>query len=1037
METAQATPHTDEQGTNKATTEPRRKNSVLIPPGNSSSEALIDRMNVIQSIQPTGMNETKPKTLAIERNQLTTAEGHNDTELDVHPEKAATVTVPHKLTKSQKHQLDEVLKLFIPAKAEGKLNFTTAIEHNIDTGIAPPVFRPQYNMSPTKLAEMKMEIKKMEEQGIISEIKQTAWRSPMIAVKKKDGGLRLVLDARELNKITIPNAKPIRDGNTIIAQLRHAKFKSTIDLSQAFHQILLSLASREKTAFAIGSKMYCYNRMTMGLRGSPATLATLIDDIFEDLYPYAFAYVDDFVIATETFEEHIRILKIIAVRLAEKNLAISPNKSNFCCKQLEFLGYILNEEGLAVNPEKTEAIREYPKPKVVKDVRRLLGAAGWYRRFIRNYAAITAPLTDLITTKTTKVIWNEQAEIAFDRLKECLASPPVLAMCDYDRPFKIFCDASDLAGAAILTQDFEEGNKPVFYHSFKFTPTQQRYSATERECLAVIKAIEKFRPYVEGSKFEVVTDHAALQWLMNVKDRKGRIARWAIRLQAYAGDMITSHRQGKAMEFPDALSRAVEMIEVNPATTDRWYNGLVQKLKTTELDRYKTENDLVYHRHKFSTYSGERLWTICVPKEQRNEVLQENHDQYSHPGIWRTMRRIRNTYHWPNLNEDVYNYVRKCEVCKVVKPSNENRNTPIGQFRHPEEAGNMLSIDIMGEWPTSRYNNKYVFVVIDCYTKYIWAKPMRNCTTTAVVSYLENWVYTTNGCPRQIISDNGVQFTSKHFENMCKTRGIKHQTTPRYHPKANPVESTNKTIKNAIKTYLANETQHSGWEDHFNTVIYHLNSTPHTATGRTPQYLHFGRELVNHANEYKQLKDINPPKEDDVDRKALIGHETADKIETTYENRRAKLNRTAKKRQFTENMVIYVPRMKLSNKAGKYAQKLAPAKIQGVITRQLGNDTYEVRGMNGKMIGKVHADDITIHAIEREQRRPTGKENNQSANDKTECYNCQATDHVFRQCPNDQQRIFCFRCGAADQMAKECDSRLCNEIRSRNKQKKH
>lgn len=895
---------------------------------------------------------------------LLTAEGEDDTELDIEPEKQALVSMPHVLTEDQRIQLEGVLRLYIRATTEGELNCTDAIQHHINTGTALPVCKPQYSMSPTKFQLMKHELDKMVKQGIVSEIVNTAWRSPMHSVKKKDGGVRLVLDARELNQITIGNAKPIRNTNTILAQMEKSIYKSTIDLSQAFHQIALSEDSREKTSFALGSRLYCYNRMTMGLKGSPATLATLVDDIFEDLYPKAFAYVDDFIICTQTFEEHIDLLRIIAERLKEKKLAISSEKSRFAYKQIEFLGYLLTENGLCANPQRIKPIENWTRPTTVKDVRRFLGSAGWYRRFIQNYAEIAAPLSDLIKTRKTKVDWNEQAEIAFENLKLKLMNAPVLSMCDYSRPFKIFCDASDFAGAAILTQDFEDGNRPIYYHSFKFTPTQQKYSATERECLAVIKAVEKFRPYFEGTQFFVVTDHSALRWVMNTTERKGRIARWAIRLQAYAGDMVIIHRSGIKMEFPDALSRAIEVVEINPNSIDKWYRNMLLKASDSELDRYKVENGRLYHRKKFDSYAGEKIWTLCVPLEQRESVMKENHDDASHLGVWKVIRRIKSNYYWPNMYETAYNYIRNCSQCKSIKPSNENRRTPIGNYRDPKCPGRMLSIDLIGELPSSKFGHRHIFVVIDCFSKFVWVKTMAKASANAVVNFLKDTVFASNGCPEIIISDNGVQFTSQLFKELCKSRGIEHHRTPRNHPKANPVESTNKTIKTAIKSYLVNDKNHASWENNLQKIIRDLNATPHTSTGSTPQYLHFGRELVAHANEYKHLVDINPERELDEDKKALAEEDASHKMSEAYEKRRTRYNRTAKKRTFKENTVVYIPRMKLSNKAEKYAQKLAPAKVQCVIKKKVGSDIYEVVGMNGKDLGRIHSDDICIHAIE-------------------------------------------------------------------------
>lgn len=935
------------------------------------NEASIHLSTIPVEVNTVTTNE-EGNTEAILSNRIITAEGHDDTELDIEPPKISPVTVPHLLTVDQQEVLDKVLKLFTHTILEGELSRTTAIEHIIDTGDAKPIMKRQYPMSPIQLEKVKKELDKMAALGIVTEIKYSPWRSPILAVNKKDGGVRVCLDARELNKVTVPNAYPIVDTNSILAQLKTTKFMSSIDLSQAFHQVPLAVESQEKTAFAIGGRMMCYKRMTMGLRNSPATLAILIDQIFRDLHPYAFAYVDDFIICTETFDHHIQVLTTIAHRLADFGLTISPSKSNFCCKQLEFLGYILTEEGLSANPTRVDAIRQFPRPTSVKEVRRFIGAAGWYRRFIHRFAEIVAPLTALTSKNKKSIDWSESAEMAFNSLKDHLSSPPILAMCNYSKPFKIYTDASDVAGAAILVQEFEDGEKPLCYYSFKFTDTQQRYCATERECLAVIASVEKFRPYIEGSKFEVITDHSALQWLMNTKDRKGRLSRWAFRMQGYVGDMTFVHRKGSQMELPDALSRTippnpvtnVNVISIDPKSDDNWYRRTFEKASKDQLDRYKVENGLLYYRSTFDSYSGERMWILCVPKEQRDQVLKEHHDDYSHMGIWKVLRRIRPYYYWPGMSEYIFQYIRNCTTCRCAKSSNENTNTPIGKFRDPGTVGQTLSIDLVGEWPISKYGNRYIFVVIDCFSKFVWVKTLRRMTATAIIAFMEKEIFPSNGCPKTILSDNGTQFTSHCFAEMCERHKIDHRTTPRCHPQANPVEATNKTIKYAMRTYLATASNHSGWEDFLPKIIADMNSTPHSATNRTPQFIHFGRELVRHGSEYQSLVDANPPRDNDIDRQALITEETRDRAADVYGHRREKHNRTAKKRSFKEGAIVYVPNLKLSNKAAKYNQKLAPAKIQARIKKRVGEDTYLVTDLNGKELGKIHANDIYMHSIE-------------------------------------------------------------------------
>lgn len=250
----------------------------------------------------------------------------------------------------------------------------------------------------------------------------------------------------------------------------------------------------------------------------------------------------------------------------------------------------------------------------------MVGAAGWYRKFIPNFSEIVAPLNELYRGNLkgrAKIEWRTQADTAFETFKKKLTTAPILTMCDYSLPFKIYCDASLVAAGAVLTQKFEGEKKVIRYFSKKFTRPETNYSATERECLAVILSVEKFRPYIDGVKFTVVTDHAALKWLMGLKDPSGRLARWAIRLQAYEMEIV--HKPGKHMELPDALSRAMDLIDIKAETTsDSWYNSTKERTLKSELDRFKVENGLLYHRLKLTAYGGQRLWTVLF--HLNNEV---------------------------------------------------------------------------------------------------------------------------------------------------------------------------------------------------------------------------------------------------------------------------------------------------------------------------------------------------------------------------------------------------------------------------------
>lgn len=945
--------------------------------------------------------------------------------------KIENVTKPYELTLGESERLAKVLDRFTYTTDTGVLNVTSKIKHHIDTGEAEPIIKRQYPHSPYQQAELKKVAEQQEKQGIIKKITHSNWRSPILPVPKPDGSVRMCLDARALNKVTIVNTYPMPDVNLILAQLRKSRYITSIDLSQAFFQVALDEESQLKTAFAVGNQLYCYQRMTMGLRNSPATLASLIESIFKNLEPRAFAYCDDFIICTETFDEHMELLTEVAKRLNEANLTISRTKSHFVCKQLKFLGYILSEQGLSIDPERIKAIRNYKQPVTVKQVRSFIGAVGWVSRFIIKFAEKSAPLIDLIKgakTKNAKITWNDRAETAFQSLKDGMINPPILIMCDYNKAFKLYTDASDIAGAGVLMQEIDGENRPIFYYSFKFNPAEQNYSTSERECLAIIRSLEKFSCYVKGCPLpvQVYTDHAALNWMMSLKDQKGRLLRWSIRAQEF--NFQINVVRGKDNELADVLSReidheilseeeinkadkskVIEEIEVNQPhaeinliqpekeTSDKWYLRTHEQAKQKSTDEYKIENNELYYKRPATIYNSERTWVICIPREARLNVLREEHDDRSHPGMYKTIDRIKKLYYWPGIYDSVYKYVRSCQICRLNKPSNENRRSKTGEYRDPKQIGRLLSIDFIGPVPRSQSQCAYIFVVIDCYSKYLFVKPMRSQTTEGAIDFLTEDVFRQNGAPEKIISDNGTPFISKAFKEMCAKYKIKHILTPVRHPKANPVESSNKNIKIALRTYLHQQKDHSPWQKNIKKVVSDLNSATHTTTGVSPYYLQYGRELVYSGDEYRNLIDVdrnnegsnindeettinenndtqagrNKDQTQNIDnssplveseeqiRSRLINEDIRVSNHKAFKKNERNENLRAKTRKFQINQQIWIDNIVQSKKAEKTSSKLSAPKKIGIIKEKLGNDTYLIVGMDGKTIGKWHADNIS------------------------------------------------------------------------------
>lgn len=375
-----------------------------------------------------------------------------DTENDVLPQKQTCVSQPHKLTPGQQQQLDEVLAQFPYTPKTGPLNCTHLYTQRIDTGDAKPEIRKQYPMSPYVLEEVQKEVEHLLDRDIIEKVSFSSWRWPILWVRKKTGGGRICVDARGLNKVTVPDAYPTLNVDTILRNLPRARYITSLDMTQAFHQMPIAEEDRNKTSFAVGHQFYRFKRALMGFTNSPADLAKLLTNIFHDLTPAVYHYVDDFILLSSTFEEHIALLKEVAKRLRDANLSISREKSSFCC-QVTFLGYVLTENGLESNKDRIQPILDYPRPKTIKELRRLIGLVGWYRRFIYNVAEILTPLTDLTRGDVKKKIqWNEDAEKAFKEIRGALTSDVILSPPDYSLPFTIYTDASLIAGAAVLTQ---------------------------------------------------------------------------------------------------------------------------------------------------------------------------------------------------------------------------------------------------------------------------------------------------------------------------------------------------------------------------------------------------------------------------------------------------------------------------------------------------------------------------------------------------------------------------------------------------------
>ncbi|XP_046141954.1 uncharacterized protein LOC123987841 [Osmia bicornis bicornis] len=440
---------------------------------------------------------------------------------------------------------------------EDELGATNKIFHRIITTDEAPVNIKQYRYPQALKEEVNKQVNELLEKDII-EHSSSPYNSPIWIVPKKEDtqgnkSWRLVIDFRKLNEKTISDAYPLPNIVDILDQLGSAKYFSIFDLKSSFHQIPMHPDDKHKTAFSTPFGHFQFKRMPFGLKNAAGSFQRLMNNVLDGLQGVeAFVYIDDIVIYASSIEEHETKFNRLMARLREANLYLQPEKCELLKKEVAYLGHIITEDGVKPDPKKIEAVKEFPVPKTVKNIRQFLGLCGYYRRFIKNFSKIAKPLSDL-TKKEQKFEWTQQQQQAFIILRDKLCEEPILQYPDFTKPFNITTDASGIAVGAVLSQGEIGKDQPVSYTSRVLNKAETQYSATERELLAVIYAVTHFRPYIYGRKFYLITDHKPLTWLHNLTDPASRLMRWKLKLSEY--DYEIKYKPGKQNINADALSR--------------------------------------------------------------------------------------------------------------------------------------------------------------------------------------------------------------------------------------------------------------------------------------------------------------------------------------------------------------------------------------------------------------------------------------------------------------------------------------------------
>lgn len=881
------------------------------------------------------------------------------------------------LTNDQQSRLQRVVSSYFDSIGD-RLGCTSMVKHKISIN-SPPIKQRYYPVSPFKQKLIDIEIDKMLAAGVI-ENSNSSWSSPVLLVPKKDGEMRFCVDFRKVNALSERDAYPLPYISAILDKLGGARFLSSLDLKSAYWQVELEEDSKQYTAFTVpGRGLYQFRRLPFGIHNAPATFQRLIDTVLgPELQPFVFCYLDDIIVISPDFDTHLKILETVFHRLKAAGLTLNKEKSKFCRAELRYLGFVVNRHGILVDPAKVEAITNLPTPKSVTEVRRIIGMLSWYRRFVPSFSDLISPFTGLLR-KGAKFSWDDKCQEAFGKVKDVLVSAPILSCPRFDQEFILQTDASAYGVGAVLYQVYDDREHVICYVSRSLSRQERVYSATERELLAVLFAIEKLRCYLEGAKFSVVCDHYSLQWLDNLKNPQGRLGRWALRLQQF--DYKVIHRKGRDNVVADALSRSVpvscENIELDEneflQTKDKWYLKLRNDILHNPLKfpLWRVVGSKIYKHVQLDfaeLHDSSDRWKLVLPKDMRRSALESCHSLPvgGHLGIYKTLSKVGRLYYWPGMRSSVAGFVRHCLICQRTKPEQKR---PAGLMQGnlvPDRCWQVASMDLFGPLPKSKHGNLYIFVVTDVFSKFNHFFAIRNANARTIVDLLEERIFLFHGVPEVVRCDNGVQFKSKEFANLTKKYGVRIIFNPNYHPSPNVTERVNRVLKSMLSAFVSDNQRI--WDECLPALACAINTATHEVTSKTPYFINYGRDMIMHGSEFRKFRDLLDAGVTDPSVEALPNRiESMERLRKFVSERlvqashksRDQYNLRRREVQFSVGDQVWKRSFALSNAANYFTAKLAD-KFEGPfrVSKKVGYCVYELEDLVGKSKGNWHVQDL-------------------------------------------------------------------------------
>src|SRR5436190_438213 len=784
---------------------------------------------------------------------------------------------------------------------------------------AKPQFGPIYNLSEVELEVLKEYIEKHLANGSIRP-STSPFGAPVLFVKKPHGrGLRLVVNYRALNHVTIKNRYPLPLISEILDRLKRAMRFTKIDLRAAYNLLRVALGEEWKTAFRTRYGHFEYLVMPFGLTNAPATFQSYINSALQEyLDDFCIAYLDDILIYSNSHEEHTKHVRLVLEKLRKHGLYASLEKCEFSVEEVNFLGFVISPTGISMEPSRIATIVDWPTPKSVLDIQVFLGFCNFYRRFVEAYSHVVLAMTTLLRKSSNEFKWTPEAQKAFEHLKHLFTQAPILRHFDPELPIFLYTDASGFAISGILCQFYNGVLHPIAFWSRKATPAECNYDIHDREMLAIVSAFQHWRHYLEGAKhtITVYTDHKNLEVFMVTKVLNRRQARWAELLAGY--DFVLTPIPG-SKNPADGPSRRPDYAEdvtapsgpLLPPSSLRNLPGHTLETLQSHLGALGLPTDaplfrlsaslavftpeLSLHQQFVDALSNDPIalaqkeptapyaWRnglllhnsfIYVPETLRLEVLRMHHDDRlaGHFGIAKTLELLSRNYWFPKMLRYVKQYVTTCDLCSRSKPSRHMKHGELLPLRIPSGPWKGLSCDYIVDLPLSNGFDA-LLVFIDRFTKMVHLIPCNKTADAPLFArmFLDH-IIRLHGIPDSLVSDRGSIFTSHFWKCLTKLLGVNGRLSTSFHPQTDgQTERMNQTVEQYLRIYC--NYQQDNWYDYLSLAEFAYNNAYQSSIKCSPFYANYGFNPQFHINlQHADASDV-PAAKDYAER--LLQHHDA------------------------------------------------------------------------------------------------------------------------------------------------------------------